>query len=234
MISKLSIPQTKNSQAIQEYLSTFSLSEQDRVELLEKIHGPLTLISDVGFDSSVYLTSSNKENKEQETIKIYQELAKKVGLSEAFRIVNQYSIDTLKAQEETNKDPNPMGSFVAIEGIKYPLHFIVIPQGKPVFYNNSFVYSAGQKYINGESITGHFYEFDKGNKECFISKKIFHELETHLSWFTGSINDKLSTNFWLSVTNAKPKLDKENQRLLIYATDLGNNLYDHYVENKVL
>ena len=216
--------------AVRYFLEARLLGLNDRVRLLQEQYGPLSNVSNAGFDSSVYLTSTVPPR----VLKIYHELEKKVGISKAHEIVTRYCSDTSRALKITGRNPNPACDSVEINGKKYSLHFIVIPQGIPMRHKERFVYSVGQEYIQEQSVIENFYRYNEGKQDCFVSKRIFHELEDFLSHFSDHINNKLGTKFWLCVTNAKAELDEKNNRLVIYVTDLGNNLHDHYVHNSVL
>lgn len=200
--------------------------------------GSLELLAE-GSDSSVFFVQ-----KTGKILKVYRSLKEKVSPDRALQIIRSYVEDTKKAIELTGKEALYSDYNEGRFNGKYKTGFVIYPQGEDIGIHEGYVYSHGQNLISGEILDDFINEQNRtvevhnGNGEVvpfYLSKGSFHNVETLTDYFVWEkINQKLGTHFWICGINIKPKIDPVNNIVYLHVNDLGNNLYTHYVENKIM
>lgn len=196
-----------------------------------------------GSDSSVYKVQDYKSNT---IAKEYDKLQEKFGKAETKNILHNYYIDTERAKELLQENPNPLNQSIKIDGIEYTFHYTVVPQGEIVLEKYSQEYPGLDKVplVIGQSFQ-HGLNYDDLNNSQIDKKKLeqmtdeqklFYYSKSHLEDINKNcrelfdfLNKKLERDFSFAASNIKPYLNTKERRVEITITDLASSLQQYHI-----
>ena len=163
-------------------------------------------------------------------------------------LLEEYSLDTKKAEERIRKDQNPLGQFIEINGVNCFFEYRIIPQGtlKTEHEDGKEINTLyGQEFINGLNLSAFLTENHNPINHGFVDKNkaaegqdkftgrhdIYVHIENEVKDFFIYLSGELHKHLSYSSKNVKPFIDVDNTKIKIVITDLCADLKSYYDSN---
>ena len=210
-----------------------------------------------GGDSNVFSITLNETEKPSSVVKLYDGPGiNSIDPEKVEEILKQYFIDTERAKQKLEREPNPFRQSIKINKETFYLEYKIISQGtifmkkeKEVSFieDNKFKKSkrmvkaqVGQKFIHGLNMDVlPSKDFIAPNEECAENQAIFannpdlcKKLNILIQELFENLSQSLVVSFSYGAMNAKPFIDYRNKKISIVITDLAGNLESYYTHSK--
>ncbi len=161
-------------------------------------------------------------------------------------VLDRYYLDTEKAKNFLESNPNPCNQTMEINGVKYTLEYKVVSQAPIILENDSEEFhsgvplqiSVGQNFVDGlnlEDLESPNLALIKEKGISIKSQEIFVErfgfcatIENLSEDLFDELSFRLGVPYDFHRVNVKPFVDEEARKVIIFITDLVANLRTYF------